>query len=64
MLIKFPAIAVAIANAAIVSRLPAWRAHRTRELTRGERRQLSVMGGISLTAWLTAVAAGRMIGYW
>ena len=64
MLIKFPAIAVALANAAIVSRLPAWRAHPTRALTTGEQRQLAVMGGISLAAWLTAISAGRMVGYW
>jgi hypothetical protein len=27
-------------------------------------RQLSVVGGVSLAAWLTAITAGRMIGYW
>jgi len=64
MLIKFPAIAVALANAAIVSRLPAWRAHTTRALTTREQRQLAVMGGISLASWLTAIGAGRMVGYW
>jgi hypothetical protein len=64
LLIKFPAIAVGVLNVAIVSRLPAWRATRERELTTGESRQLALMGGISLGSWLTAVAAGRMIGYW
>ncbi|MBI3050527.1 MAG: DUF2214 domain-containing protein [Acidobacteria bacterium] len=64
LLIKFPAILVGVVNVAIISRLPAWRAARERELTRGESRQLAVMGGISLASWLTAVAAGRMIGYW
>lgn len=64
LLIKFPAIAVGLINVAIVSRLPAWRASRERELTSGEGRQLAVMGGISLASWITAVAAGRMIGYW
>ncbi len=64
LLIKFPAIAAGLINVAIVSRLPAWRATRERELTRGESRQLAVMGGISLASWVTAVAAGRMIGYW
>jgi hypothetical protein len=29
-----------------------------------ERRQLAVAGGVSLLSWLTAVAAGRLIGYW
>lgn len=64
LLIKFPAIALGLLNVAIVGRLPAWRATRERELTRGESRQLAVMGGVSLASWLTAVAAGRMIGYW
>ena len=64
LLIKFPAILVGLVNVAIVSRLPAWRATRERELTMGENRQLAVMGGISLASWVTAVAAGRMIGYW
>lgn len=64
LLIKFPAIAVGLINVAIVSRLPAWRASRERELTGGEARQLAVMGGISLASWVTAVGAGRMIGYW
>lgn len=64
LLIKFPAIGAGLVNVAIVSRLPAWRASRERELTPGESRQLAVMGGLSLASWLTAVAAGRMIGYW
>jgi len=64
LLIKFPAILIGLVNVAIVSRLPAWRATRERELTTGESRQLAVMGGVSLASWLTAMAAGRMIGYW
>ena len=64
LLIKFPAIAAGLINVAIVSRLPAWRASRERELTSGESGQLAVMGGFSLASWITAVAAGRMIGYW
>ena len=64
LLIKFPAIFVGLVNVAIISRLPAWRASRERELTPGENRQLALMGGLSLTSWLTAVSAGRMIGYW
>jgi hypothetical protein len=64
MAIKFPAIAVALLNAVLVSRTRAWRAHTERELTGGERRQLAAFGGVSLVSWLTAVAAGRMIGYW
>jgi hypothetical protein len=64
LLIKFPAIAIGIVNVSILSRLPAWRAHRERALTSREDRQLALMGGLSLASWLTAVSAGRMIGYW
>lgn len=64
LLIKFPAILVGVLNVGLVSRLPAWRATRERELTRRENRQLAVLGGVSLASWLTAVGAGRMIGYW
>ena len=64
MLIKFPAIAIALINVAIVSRSPAWRALAYREPSHAEERQLAIMGGVSLASWLTAVSAGRMIGYW
>ena len=63
-LIKFPAIAFGLLNIAVLMRSRAWQARAARELSAGERRQLAVMGGISLCSWLTAVAAGRMIGYW
>ena len=62
--IKFPAIALGVINMVALNLSPAWKARGTRELSRGERRQLAVMGGISLVCWLTAVSAGRMIGYW
>jgi hypothetical protein len=62
--IKFPAIALGIGNVAILRALPAWRARSTRTLLPREERQLAVAGGVSLACWLTAVAAGRMIGYW
>jgi hypothetical protein len=64
LLIKFPAIAVGLANVAVLSRLPAWKARGTRELTRREQSQLAVAGTVSLLSWLTAVGAGRLIGYW
>ena len=64
LLIKFPAIFLGLLNVGIISRLPAWRATRERELRPNENRQLAVMGGLSLASWLTAVGAGRMIGYW
>ena len=64
LLIKFPAIFLGLLNVGVISRLPAWRATRERELRPNESRQLAVMGGLSLASWLTAVSAGRMIGYW
>ena len=64
LLIKFPAIAVGFINAAVVRQLASWKAHESRELTAREQRQLSLFGAVSLTSWLTAIAAGRLIGYW
>ena len=64
VLIKFPAIALGVLNAGILNMTPAWREVGMRALRPGERRQLAIMGGISLVSWLTAVTAGRMIGYW
>ena len=63
-LIKFPAIALGLLNVWVLSRTSAWRARGERELSAPEQRQLAVMGGVSLGCWLTAVSAGRMIGYW
>jgi hypothetical protein len=64
LLVKFPAIAIGLLNVAVLGRLPAWRARETRDLTPHERRQLAVAGGVSLISWLTAIAAGRLTGYW
>lgn len=64
LLIKFPAMALALANAVVVSRLPAWRQKAIREPTATERRYLGIAGGISLLGWTATLAAGRMIGYW
>ena len=64
LLIKFPAIAVALLNVAVVSSRPAWKAMGRREPTPADRRTLAIGGAISLAAWLTAIGAGRMIGYW
>jgi hypothetical protein len=62
--IKFSAIALAIVNVVVLNRLSAWKAHRTRDLSRNEISQLAAAGGVSLFCWLTAIMAGRMIGYW
>lgn len=62
--IKFPAIALALLNVAVLNLLPAWKARKTRSLELREKRQLALAGGISLACWLTAVSAARMIGYW
>ena len=62
--IKFPAIALGLVNVAVLRSLPAWKNHRARELTPREQTQLARVGGISLACWFTALAAGRMIGYW
>ena len=64
LLIKFPAIAIGLINVLVLNLLPAWRTRATREFTDRERRQLALMGAISLASWVTAVGAGRMIGYW
>ncbi len=62
--IKFPAIFLGILNVIALSSFPAWKQHRMRELSPREQSKLAVFGGISLACWLTAISAGRMIGYW
>ena len=64
LLIKFTAIPVGLANVFVTRRSIAWRARGERELSRSEERQLSILGGMSLVSWFTAVVAGRMIAYW
>lgn len=63
-MIKFPVIAIGLANAVAMNRSGAWRALGHRELSRHEERRLAWTGGASLACWTAAVAAGRMIGYW
>ena len=62
--IKFPAIALGLLNVAALNCLSAWKARKTRELSAREQFQLAAIGGISLVCWLTAISAGRLIGYW
>lgn len=64
LLIKFPAIALGLLNAVAIRRSSAWRALGTRDLDDAEQRRLRAAGGVSLACWFTAIAAGRMIGYW
>ena len=62
--IKFPAIGLGILNVAALNCVPAWKQHKSRELSPREQTTLAVFGGISLACWFTAISAGRMIGYW
>ena len=62
--IKFPAIGLGLANVAVLRFSRAWKEHKIRELSSEEQSRLAVFGGISLVCWLTAISAGRMIGYW
>ena len=62
--IKFPAIALGLINVAALSFSTAWRARKERDLSPKELSQLKIFGGLSLACWLTAISAGRMIGYW
>ena len=64
LLIKFPAIALALVNVAVVTSSSAWKHMARPDLSPGERRTLAIGGAVSLAAWLTAIGAGRMIGYW
>jgi hypothetical protein len=64
LLIKFAAIGLGLINVLVVRRSRAWRARDSRPLAPSEERQLATMGGLSLVSWFTALAAGRMIGYW
>jgi hypothetical protein len=64
LLIKFPAIALALVNVAVMTSRPAWRNMAQSDPTPRDRRTLALGGAISLAAWLTAIGAGRMIGYW
>ena len=62
--IKFFAIGLGILNVVALNCLSAWKHRSSRELSSREHASLAVFGGISLLCWLTAISAGRMIGYW
>ena len=63
-LIKFPAIALGLVNVWLIGRTAGWRARGARDPSPREGRLLAVLGALSLASWLTAISAGRMIGYW
>jgi hypothetical protein len=63
-MIKFPAIALGLLNVWLIGRTAGWRTRGEREPSAGEARRLAALGGLSLASWLTAISAGRMIGYW
>jgi hypothetical protein len=64
LLVKFPAIAVALVNVVAVRRLGAWQAIGSRELSGREQQQLQAAGAVSLVCWSVALTAGRLIAYW
>lgn len=64
LLVKFPAIGLALLNVFVLERTEAWRTHRLHDISDAQRRQLSLFGGVSLACWLTAISAGRLIAYW
>ena len=63
-LVKFPAIALGLANAIVVNRSSAWRALRAGAATPSDQRWLRRMAVVSVVCWTSAIGAGRMIGYW
>ena len=62
--IKFPAIALGMLNVLALRSQAAWKEREEREPSEQERSRLAWTGGLSLASWLTAITAGRMIGYW
>ena len=62
--IKFAAIGLGVSNVLVARFVPAWRARVALAGAAGEGAALKLVGGTSLVCWLTAVAAGRMLGYW
>lgn len=65
LLLKFAALLLALANAGVVRRIPAWQARANPESgSVGHSNLLVACGVVSLVSWLTVIAAGRMIAYW
>lgn len=60
-LVKLGALAIGLANVAVVHRLPQWR-----RASRGEAAPAPVVrltAGVSMLSWLVALVAGRFIGF-
>lgn len=64
LLIKLGAVALGGLNAVVLQFLPAWRRRTVAQQPQHADAVLAWVGGVSLTCWIAAVAAGRMIGYW
>ena len=62
--VKFPSILLGLLNVFLLHRTDAWKAHVSRDLSAREQSQLARFAGMSLLCWLTAISAGRMVGYW
>jgi hypothetical protein len=64
LLIKFGAIALGLANIALLRARGFWSKVADAEATSSGRMKIGVAGAISLACWITVVSAGRMIAYW
>ena len=66
LLVKFAAIGLGLVNAVAVRRTAAWQGPRIPHRCPDSETQASWRSwvAVSLVSWLTAVAAGRIIGYW
>ncbi len=64
LLVKFPAIGLALLNVWLVHRSEAWRAHRLRDLMPREKRRLAIGAALSLNLRQTAINGRPKLGYW
>ena len=62
--IKLVAIALGIVNIAIVHNLSAWKQRANPQLGASQRRQLAMAGAVSLSCWVSAITAARLIAYY
>lgn len=61
LVIKFSAIGLALLNALLALRLPAWQRRHHADVGTAP---LRIIGAVSLACWLVAISSGRMLGYW